>query len=288
MTAERYAGHPEGHLAVALLADYSRGAVPAGRLPELERHLDGCASCRDALAAEVSPQHTEARWQVLSEALDEPARSRAERLLLRLGVPDHWARLALATPVLRRSWLIASVVTLLFAVVAARLSPDVSATALLLAAPLIPVAGVAMSYGPAFDPMYELGLVMPLNSLRLVLLRSALVLTTSTVLSTLMTLVLPGQGLALFGWLAPSVAVTSLTLALSAHLDPTVAARAVGAGWIAVVAIAAQGRTAGSFLLTGTGQGGVALLALASAGLITFHRHRFSQAPRRPARHLTT
>ncbi|MBD0671948.1 hypothetical protein BU198_14855 [Streptomyces sp. CBMA156] len=275
------------HVAGPLLAAYARGALPVERLPEVEHHLDGCAPCRAGLASEVPQAHTEARWQLLSEVLDEPARSPAERLLLRIGVPEHLARLALATPVLRRSWLIASVVTLLFAAVAARLSPGVSATALLVVAPLIPVAGVAMSYGPAFDPMYEFGLVMPLNSLRLVLLRSAVVLAAGTILSALVTLVLPTQGLAVFGWLAPSVAVTSLTLALSAYVDPTVAARTTGAGWIAAAAIAGRGGTTSSFLLTGPGQGTVVFLALAAAGFIVLNRRRFSQEPRRPARRLT-
>lgn len=274
------AGDDSAHLQENQITAYAQGSLPAACFMVVERHLDRCADCRGLLSRGLPQDWAEARWQRLSGELDSPSRSLAERILLRLGVPDHMARLAMATPVLRRSWLVASVVTLLFTVVAARLSPGASATLLLLAAPLIPSAGVALSYGPAFDPMYELSLVMPTHSLRLILFRSITVLLASTALSALMTLALPVQGLVVFGWLAPSLAVTCLTLALSAFLDPTVAAWAVGAGWLVAALLAGQGSATGSLLLTVPGQGVVALLALTAAGFIAAQRHRFEQGSR--------
>ncbi|MFC8718706.1 zf-HC2 domain-containing protein [Kitasatospora sp. NPDC057198] len=290
MSARREAAaeHPDP----GLLTAYARAGLPAGltagRRDAVERHLDGCAHCRDALAGALPADEADTRWRRLSaaldRALDEPSRSPAERLLLRLGVPEYLARLAAATPVLRRSWLLASAVTLLFAALAARLSPGVSATALLLVAPLVPVAGVALSYGPAFDPLYEFALVAPLGALRLVLYRTAVVLLVGTLLAVPVALAAPARGLALFGWLLPSLAVTALTLALAARLGPARAARTAGVGWLAVVALAARGGAAGSLLLTGPGQGAALLAALLGAGLVAAGRHRFGQLPRGAAR----
>jgi hypothetical protein len=60
-----------------------------------------------------------------------------------------------------------------FAVLAAQVGsgPDAS-LAFLTVAPLLPLAGIAMAYGPGIDPTYEIGLAAPMRSLRL-LLRAA-------------------------------------------------------------------------------------------------------------------
>lgn len=268
------------HIEQSLIISYAQGSLEPERFVPVERHLDRCATCRGELARGVDSQAVQAGWERLSVSLDVSSRSLPERVLLWLGVPEHMARLAMATPLLRRSWLVASLVTLLFTVVAARLSPGASATMMLIAAPLIPSAGVALSYGPSFDPMYELGLVMPTSALRLILLRSTTVLIASTALSALVALALPGQGLGAFGWLAPSLALTFLTLALSAFLDPLAGAEVTGAGWLAAVFVAGRGGTSHSALLTLPGQCAVAALALLGAAFIAAQRHRFQQALR--------
>lgn len=274
------AGPEGGHLEQGLIASYAQGVLPLERCAPVEWHLDRCAVCRTALGAVTPPEATEAGWQRLSFAVDVPSQSLAERAIVSLGAPEHLARLAMATPVLRRSWIGASLVTLLFTVIAARLSPGASAVLLLMVAPLIPAAGVAVSYGPAFDPMHELGLVMPTQALRLILFRSTTVLIASTAVSALVTLALPEQGAAVFGWLTPSLAVTSLTLALSAFFDPLVAARATGAGWLVVSALAMGDGVRHSVLLTVPGQAVAACLALACAVFIAAQRHRFEHAVR--------
>ncbi|MEV0533081.1 zf-HC2 domain-containing protein [Kitasatospora sp. NPDC050463] len=281
-------GNEEAHPAGALVEAYARGALPVPQVAGVERHLDRCAGCRAVLAGRPADGRTERAWTRLAEIIDAPRRSPAERALLRLGVPEHMARLAMATPPLRRSWLIASVVTLFFTVVAARLAPDASGPILLTAAPLIPLAGVALSYGPVFDPMYELGLVMPMQSLRLILYRSATVLVASSTLSSLVILALPRQGLAMFGWLAPALAVTLLALALSAHLDAATAARATGVCWLAVALFTGRHGGGRSLLLTSPGQLALLVLAVAAAAYIAVQRHRFEQASRWHTRRLTT
>ena len=85
-----------------------------------------------------------------------------ESLLVRIGVADHTARLLAATPVLRRSWLAAVALVLLMAVVATDAGRAASPTLFLALAPLLPLAGVALSYGPVLDPTYEMAVVSPL------------------------------------------------------------------------------------------------------------------------------
>ncbi|MFF2657612.1 anti-sigma factor family protein [Kitasatospora sp. NPDC058032] len=279
-------GHEEPHPAAALIGAYGLGTLSTPRVPEVERHLDRCADCRRLLAVGPRSVRVERGWSRLAEAIDVPERGPAERMLLRLGVPEHVARLAMATPLLRRSWLIASAVTLLFTVVAARLAPDSSGPILLTTAPLIPLAGVALSYGPALDPMYELGLVMPMHSLRLILYRSATVLVAAGALSSLVTLALPRQGIAMFGWLVPALAVTLAALALSAHLDAATAARVTGLCW-AVVALSTSRHGGGrSALLTTAGQAVLLALAVAAAAYIAVQRDRFERASRWHTRRL--
>ncbi|GLW70148.1 hypothetical protein Kpho02_24470 [Kitasatospora phosalacinea] len=280
-------GAEDVHVSASRIEGYARGALRAELFVEVEDHLGQCLHCRTVLASIASRSRTDAGWRQLSERLDAPSRSRLEGLFVTVGVPEHLARLAMATPVLRRSWLAAAVTALLFALLAARLSPAVSATVLLLVAPLVPVTGVALSYGPAADPMYELGLVMPVSSLRLVLLRSATVLLTSAVLGAVAALAMPVQGLALFGWLAPSLAVVTLALALSAYLEAGIAAGVAGAVWVASVAWAGWGSTTRSALLTGPAQAACVLVASVGAGLVAAQRHRFEQGSWRSGRRST-
>ncbi|MFD7735059.1 zf-HC2 domain-containing protein [Kitasatospora phosalacinea] len=282
------AGAGGTHLAGSRIAGYAAGTLRADQLGGAEAHLERCADCRAALAALVPRSRADAGWRQLSERLDEPSRSRPERLFVAAGVPEHLVRLAMATPALRRSWLVAAVLALLFALAAARLAPTASATLLLLVAPLVPVAGVALSYGPAADPMYEWGLVAPVSGLRLVLLRSATVLLASALLGAGAALAMPVRGPALFGWLAPSLAVVALVLALSAYLDPGVAAGAAGAAWAAAVLGAGRGGAGRSALLTGPAQASCVLVALLAAGFVAARRHRFEQAPWRPGRRPAT
>ena len=50
-------------------------------------------------------------------------------------------------------------------------------------APLAPVAGVAITFGPGADPSFELTVASPISTVRLLLLRAAAVLATTLVLA---------------------------------------------------------------------------------------------------------
>jgi hypothetical protein len=222
-----------------------------------------------------------AGWGRLDAALDAPRRGPVEAALVRLGVADHTARLLAATPALRASWLTAIGVTLALGVLAARLGsgPRVP-TAFLALGPLLPLAGIAASYGPGVDPTHELSVVSPTSSLRLLLLRCAAVLTVTSALGAAASLALPAYGLASLAWFLPALAVTLVSLALVPRLGPRAAVAGVAGGWAAVVALVVRADAA---LLAGAGvQAGAAVAAAAAAAAILLLRADFDTVrPRR-------
>jgi hypothetical protein len=151
--------------------------------------------------------------------------------------------------------------------VAAHLARSMTVPIPLLAiAPLLPLIGVAISFGPRVDPSYELAVVAPLHTFRLLLLRCAAVLSATTALTGLASLAAPEYGPVALGWLAPSLALTLLSLALTPRFGPVAAALGVGLGWLALLAVTVQSTTGESVLFTAPGQVGLAAGA-AAAGM---------------------
>ena len=201
------------HVDAEDLRAYSQGELAPPALWSADTHLVACAECR-AVLAEVG-ESVDAAWERLDAELDAPRPGLFERLLVRIGVADHTARLLAATPVLRRSWLGAVVAGLVMSVLAAQSTGSV--TLFLALAPLLPLAGVALSYGPALDPTCEMAVVSPVHGFRLLMIRTVAVLTAGLALCGLATLALPGLGLRALAWLLPALALTSAGLALSAR-----------------------------------------------------------------------
>ena len=140
-----------------------------------------------------------------------PRRGRGR--LVRLGVPEHLARLLGATPALRASWLLGCALVLAFAAWAATRRAD-GLVVFLMLAPLLPVAGVAAAFGPDVDPSYEIGLAAPMRSFGLLLLRALAVLVTTTVMAGIAALALPGLQPSAAAWLLPSLGLTLASIAL--------------------------------------------------------------------------
>jgi hypothetical protein len=197
-------------------------------------------------------------------------------------VRAHTARLLAATPSLRASWLLAIVAALAFTVLAADAGPRGTLLFLTLA-PILPLAGVALAYGPQVDRLHELGAAAPLSGFRLLLLRSAAVVATTTLLAGGAGLFLPGAGGVAAAWLLPALALSLLTLALSARLEPVQAAGGLAAGWVAVV-ISAQREAGGEAALAEgdyaafgvTGQLICLSLALACAAVLVLARRHYA------------
>lgn len=272
------------HVTDEHLRAYDRGELAPPLLWSADTHLAGCARCRARLAALADPLALEEGWARLDAELDAPRPGPLEALLLRCGVAGHTARLLAATPVLRRSWLIAVAAVL---VMTAALSDTVRApdspTLFLALAPLLPLAGVALAYGPALDPAYETAVVAPLHGFRLVMVRTVAVLATGLVVNGLATLALPGYGLRALGWLLPALALTSTGLALTPRLGPVLAPALTGGVWTALVLVAQATRHGEAPLppFTAAGQGTAAVVAALAAVLLYRLRDRFDLSPAR-------
>lgn len=231
------------HLDQAVLGMYRAGRLPDVAADSVEAHLEACDACR--LLVDVDDGHRERVWsRVLDETLTPTVRP-GERLLRRVGVDAASSRLLAMTPSVRPSWLVSVVMVVTLAIVASR-NFDGGPVMLLLVAPLVPVAGVAASFGPGTDPLYEVGLASPTGGLRLLLLRAVAVLAVSSV-----AVAAPATVLVELRWTAacllPALALTLLTLLLSSMSPPAVAAAVVSGLWVAIVAAVAVGPTLDTF-----------------------------------------
>ncbi|MFH9926630.1 zf-HC2 domain-containing protein [Streptomyces sp. NPDC017252] len=209
--------------------------------------------------------------------------------------PVRVARLLWAAgPAVRGAWLPAVLGVALAALGLSYGAGFPGARALLLAlAPVLPVAGVAVSYGPHADPLHEVAAATPGGGLRLALTRTVAVLTVSLPLLTLTGLLLPASGApAAAAWLLPGLALALASLALASVVGCRAAAALTGGGWLcavlAPVAVAPGGaataRLAGqlSRCLDGVpAQSGWAAAAVLSAALLTVRRTAYDR-PLRP------
>ncbi|AYN41325.1 zf-HC2 domain-containing protein [Streptomyces dangxiongensis] len=154
------------------------------------------------------------------------------------GVPSRFLRLLWAAgPAVRGAWSPAVVVVAVGALLLSYGAGFPWARALLLAvSPLVPVAGVALSYGPHADPLHEVAAATPGGGLRLALTRTVAVLAVSLPLLTLTGLLLPASGApAAAAWLLPGLALALATLGLASFTGCRVAAGVTGGGWLLAV-----------------------------------------------------
>ncbi|MFE9650834.1 zf-HC2 domain-containing protein [Streptomyces sp. NPDC006365] len=269
------------HVAKDDLRAYVRGELAPPALWSADTHLAACADCRAVLTEVGDPVALAESWERLDAELDAPRPGLLESLLVRIGVADHTARLLTAAPVLRRSWLLAIAAVLLMTVAAAYSAQSGSSpTLFLVLAPLLPLAGVALSYGPSLDPTYEMAVVSPLHGFRLLMIRTVAVLSVGLLLNGLATLALPAYGLRALAWLLPALALTATGLALTARLGPVLAPALVGGTWIALLSVAhataARDETLAPF--TAAGQGVAGAVAALAAGLLYLVRDRFDSS----------
>ncbi|MFI8947980.1 zf-HC2 domain-containing protein [Streptomyces sp. NPDC053750] len=266
------------------LRAYARGVLTAPALWSADAHLTACAHCRGVLTEVSDVAALDRGWERLDAELDAPRPGLLEGLLVRCGVADGTARLLAATPVLRRSWLGAVVAVLLTTFgVALAAGAAGTPTPFLALAPLLPLAGVALAYGPVLDPTYEMAVVSPMHGFRLLMIRTIAVLAVALGVNGLATLALPEYGLRALAWLLPGLALTATGLALTPRLGPVAAPSVAAGAWVAVLLAADAGRAAEDSVLapfTAAGQGVSAVVALLGAGLLFLFRDRFDVSAR--------
>jgi hypothetical protein len=222
------------HLDEELARRYAENRVPGMLATSVEQHLTSCPACRALLRPVVPAARLTAVWAEVLERVEAPPVGLLERLLHRIGLDEPTARMVALTPLLRTSWLAGTVLVLVLALLAAETAAPAVALFLLLA-PVLPVSGVALTFGPAADPAHEIVAGTPYSPVRLLAVRTMVVVSSTFLPTGVAAALLPVDvGLAL-AWLLPALALTVGTLALSTRLAPHVAASALGLGWVSVV-----------------------------------------------------
>lgn len=272
MSGERHGS--AWHVGEELAARYADGLLTETDDWSVEKHLESCGACatrvsRAVRAGTAGVELAEIRAAVLADIQAElPAAVEGAASPQRHSMPTgpHRPRrgrlLWAAGPALRGPWALALLLVAAGAVGLGKAGGYEGARPLLLAlAPVLPVAGIALSYGRHADPAYELAATSPSGGLRLLLTRAAAVLTVCVPLLTLAGLLLPGTMSAGHGgpvpyemqvpgaaaWLLPGLALTLASLALTAILGCRTATLLVGGGWLLalVVPTAARGDSPG-------------------------------------------
>lgn len=222
------------HASRETLAEYAAGDVDEAGAYSVEAHVTSCEQCREALGSFVPASRLDAMWRGIAERVTPDRRPLGERVLRWLGVPEHVAVLLAATPSLTLSWVAAVAVALGFAAAAAY-AGEPGRLVFLVVAPLVPLAGVGVAYGPGIDPAYEVGVAAPTRGYRLVFVRSVAVVSVSIALAAIAALALPGLQWTAAAWLLPALALSAAGLALASIWPAAWAFGGIAAVWVAVV-----------------------------------------------------
>ncbi len=277
------------HADATLLRRYRSSSLSDASMASVELHVTTCRSCRALAAAALDGPGSDARDRVkqgLDRRLDEPAWGRLGTILGRLPLSDGDAGLLRATLSLHGSWLAACVLALAFVALASSTGPEgPSLAAFLVAAPLVPLAGVAAAFGPRVDPTYETAMAAPMPATRVILVRTLAVTLPALPVIVAFSAFLPGGALA-FAWLLPAAGLAGATLALGTVLPLHRAAVLLAVAWMVVAlgGLAGAPRTSAEAFVQGfvgfrpEGQALSAIVAALSMGLAVLRRARFEIA----------
>jgi hypothetical protein len=220
------------HADTTLLHRYASAQLSDALMASVEMHVTSCPSCR-ALAGSDDEARQRVK-QVIDQRLDTPPMGWAERSLLRTGLDERDTRLIGATLSLHGSWLAACLLALTFAAVATSVGPErAGLAAFLVAAPLVPLIGVALAFGPRVDPTYEIAMAASLPTTRIVLLRTLAVTAPTVAVLALLSLLLPAGWTVSLAWLLPAAGLAAATLALGTVMSLNRAAAGLATLWLA-------------------------------------------------------
>ena len=228
------------HADARSLSAYASDELDDVRSASIEAHAMTCAECRDALADLTDPVRLEGVWGAIEARVDDPARSLLERVLGRAGVSETTARLIGATPAFRLPWVSAVGLVLALTVLASYSEADDKAVyVFLVAAPLLPLLGIALSFGRA-DAAREVTMATPVRKLDLLLARAVTVLLVTTAITGVATAALGREDWRVVTWLLPALGLTAGALALTTWLPTHVAAAGLGGLWVAGAVVSAR------------------------------------------------
>ena len=225
-----------------------------------------------------SQDRLRSNWQAISAELDTPTASVIERLLGRVGLSSGTVRLMAGTPALRRAWFAALATAIVVGLSAADSNdPRSSLFAFFVVAPLVPLLGVSLAYGVRADPAHEITLATPMSGLRLVLLRSAVVVVVSATILGLASLLGPSPALMAGAWLLPALGLTALNLALMTMMVPRRASLAAAMLWLGTLVIVDVSSADKLAAFSPTAQLVAILLAVGSMAVVLTRRQAFDR-----------
>ncbi len=272
------------HVDTTLLRRYIAAQLSDARMASVEMHVTSCPSCRALVVAQSDDAPRQREKLVIDERLDTPRMGWAERSLLRMGLDERDARLIGATLSLHGSWLAACVLALAFAALATSVGPErAGLAAFLVVAPLVPLLGVALAFGPRVDPTYEIAMAASLPSTRIVLLRTLAATAPTMPALALLSLLLPAGWTLSFAWLLPAAGLAAATLALGTVMSLNRAAAGLATLWLAgaTIGFSTAPRTSGEAFAKGfaafrpSGQLLFVALGAASMVLVALRRAEF-------------
>jgi hypothetical protein len=258
------------HVPDAVLAGYANDDLTELDSWSVESHVMACARCRTRLTGAV-------RGTAAGAVVTEVAAR-----LRRSGVPfgrssAPWRRgLVLpvrSAPALRAPFLLSVLCALLGALLLDVLTaPTGAGLGMIVVAPVLPLIGAALAYGPGLDPTYETSLATARGGLPLLLWRTVAVLLVCVPAAVGLGLLAGRPGPAL--WVVPCLALTLCTLAAGTVMPLPVAASVLGGCWAAaVVAVYLGGHV--TVLFTVLGHPGWLLAASVAGALTVARRHAF-------------
>ena len=222
------------HLDQQLAERYASGQASEVLSASIEQHVIGCPSCRSQLSPYVDQQRSHDVWVGVLDRVQAPRPRAMERLLRKCGMSESTARLLALAPSLRGSW----IVGVLFVLVLAELAANSSAggiAAYMALAPVLPLISVAAAFGGEMDPSREMVGAAPYPVLRLLVVRTCVVVVSTLVPAAGLAFLLPGSTLLALAWLLPSLALTATVLITSPRVSALPVAGVLASAWMGIV-----------------------------------------------------
>jgi hypothetical protein len=228
------------HVPDDALRAWAEGSGGIAAAASVEQHLLTCAQCQDAVARLSEPalltMDLGAIWDGIREQVEPQKMNLVGRILARLGMRQSDALVLSTAPALTAAWVTGVVLVATFAVLAADWAPGRGLAVFLTMAPMLPVAGVAAAYGLETDPTHELTLAAPYSKIRLLLLRTGMVLLTCVPITVLATVPMEGPWWISVVWLLPAAAFVLATLAAATYAPAGYAAGLIAVLWVCATA----------------------------------------------------
>ena len=223
----------EWHVSAEAWQAYADGRLDDIATASIDRHVAGCAGCQRSARLVAPEQVTAAAWAGIVSDVRRPRLPRSVRWLRRLGVAEEDLIILAASEGFVLPWSLAVGAALICALLTA-LVPARQDEIFWLLAPTAPVFAVIA----AFDATEQLRAIMgatPYDKVRLAILRTVATLAVAIPATLVAGLAVPGLANLAFVWLLPSLALTSLALALRSWLNSWTAAGLTSGCWVVVV-----------------------------------------------------